>query len=677
MRKKRNIALLVVFITILIGLSTFVIFRVWQDEDSYTVTEKKYLIDNKSNLVSINVLNDANVFGRDGNGVFYEFLKDFETSNGLSLNIITKSVNDDSNGLSLMKSSNLPNDAKLFYMDHYILVGKTYENFSSIVDLSNLVIGYLNKDDAIIKSVLENYSLTLRNFEDKNTMLEALKNGEISQIIVPRLEYLDIVLENLYSINYHFSDMKDYYYMTKSGNMVLDSILSKYYNKWSITEQDKSFDENEYNMFLNKLKITEKELDVIKNKKYKYGFIKNAPYDIKKSSVYGGITSKYIYNFMNMSGMDFEFIEYSNYNKLTKAISKGEIDLFLNYYGLDTNMVPLDTRYNIDISFIMNNNDKRVFSNINSIKNETIYVKENSIIDSYLKSLGLSIKNYKDEKELRKILKENSIIAMDSANYLAYKDENVKVSERFKLNTKLVLIFNSNNDTMFNRLFSYYVSSIDKNEVLYTGLDNYNRTIKFGKLIITIIEGSIVLIVLLAGICYVIYRFSHKAFIKRKIKKNDKIKYIDILTSLKNRNYLSENIPVWNQNTLYPQAIIVINLNSIQELNDIYGYAEGDKQIQSCANSLIKTQLDNTEIMRTDGNEFTIYLVGYSEKQVISYVKKLSKEFKNLPHDRSAAIGFSMIEDDSKLISDAINEATEKMKENKAIALGDKDVEKD
>ncbi len=114
---------------------------------------------------------------------------------------------------------------------------------------------------------------------------------------------------------------------------------------------------------------------------------------------------------------------------------------------------------------------------------------------------------------------------------------------------------------------------------------------------------------------------------------------------------------------------MIIDLNGIQEINDIYGYKEGDKQIQATANALIKTQLDNSEIMRTDGNEFTVYMVGYNEKQVISYIKKLNKEFKNLPYDKEAAVGFSIIEDDLKLLGDAINEATEKMKENKQLAL--------
>ena len=83
------------------------------------------------------------------------------------------------------------------------------------------------------------------------------------------------------------------------------------------------------------------------------------------------------------------------------------------------------------------------------------------------------------------------------------------------------------------------------------------------------------------------------------------------------------------------------------------------------ANILIKTQLDNTDIIRTDGNEFLIYLVGYSEQQISTYSKKLTKEFKGLPYGFGAAVGYSMILDDIKTIDDAINEATIEMKKDK------------
>ena len=69
--------------------------------------------------------------------------------------------------------------------------------------------------------------------------------------------------------------------------------------------------------------------------------------------------------------------------------------------------------------------------------------------------------------------------------------------------------------------------------------------------------------------------------------------------------------------------------------------------------------------MRTDGNEFLIYLVGYEERQIISYIKKLYKEFKNLPYEYGATIGYSMITNDLKSIEDAINESVEDMKQKK------------
>ncbi|HOO68406.1 MAG TPA: hypothetical protein PLC53_03470, partial [Bacilli bacterium] len=60
-----------------------------------------------------------------------------------------------------------------------------------------------------------------------------------------------------------------------------------------------------------------------------------------------------------------------------------------------------------------------------------------------------------------------------------------------------------------------------------------------------------------------------------------------------------------------------------------------------------------------------IYLVGYSEEQVTLYVRKLYKLMKELPYEKGAAIGKSMILDDIKLIEDAINEAVLEAKSNK------------
>ena len=141
--------------------------------------------------------------------------------------------------------------------------------------------------------------------------------------------------------------------------------------------------------------------------------------------------------------------------------------------------------------------------------------------------------------------------------------------------------------------------------------------------------------------------------------------YLDVMTNLKNRNFLNENIDYWEANKVYPQAIVVVDLNKIKEINDIYGHEEGDNQIKAAANILIKTQRENSEIIRTDGNEFLIYLVGYEEKIITTYMHKLNKEFNSLPKNYGVSMGYSMIEDEIKTIDDAINEALIMMRKNK------------
>ena len=674
MKILKNKALLILAICILsIGVVT-ITYRLFQDENKLTLTEKRYLSNAKSNLININILNDTNIFGKKGTGVFYDILDSFEKDRELTFNKVTISKDSTPTGLSLTKGSSFTKNDKLIYTDHFVLVSKTFSNISSIYDI-NSTIGVLNRDVSVINKHIGNVSLTIKNYSTSTELEEGLKSDEVGYILVPRIEYLDFILDNLYSIVYHFGDIKDYYYMMPSSDETLNSILKKSINIWKNNEMEESLYSNEYNAFTSHLKITEKELDVINSKEYSYGFIKNAPYDIKSSGTYGGIINEYLESFSKFSDITFKYKEYRNLSRLYSDIKKNNINLVMDYYGLDTKYAKIDSSYTIDISFVMSNKDVRVYNSISSL-DEAVYVKKDTLIEKHLKNLGIDTLNYTDMSDLKSIFKAGHIVAMDRMEYLLYKTNYASINERFRISTTKSYNFLSNNDTMFNRLFTYYINYLDKQSILYSGLENYNGTIKSGRLVSSITKYALIIILSVTIAAYITYKFGKKIHIKKRIKKADKMKYIDMLTSLKNRNFLSENISKWNQNTIYPQAVIVVDLNGIQFINDTYGYQEGDKQIQALANILIKTQLDNTEIIRTDGNEFTIYMIGYNEKQVLSYIKKINKEFKNLPYDKGAAIGFSMIEDDLKLIDDAINEATEIMKKNKGIANGDIEDEK-
>ena len=677
MKKIKNKKLLILFLALFIVLGGFFAYRLLQDENKLTVTEKKFITSNDNKVINVSIINDTNIFGNNGEGVFYDFLHNLEDEYNLSFNIITTKSSDDNSGeVMLTKDTKMSSHATKVYDDHFVLVSS---NVNSLYNEREIVgnVGILSKNSSISSKI--KLSGNIKEYENKDDLLKALEGGEVTYVIVPRIEYMNTILSKGYYINYHFSDIKDHYFIDYNGvnGEILASIMTKYLNGWQ-EEYKESFYRNEFKTFTSNLNISEKEIDKLNNKVYTYGFVSNPPYDVNSTKTYGGIMKEYLDSFSNMGDIEVKYKSFKNLSKLKKAINKKEVDLYTNYYGITSDYTLVNTSYNIDISIVMNDSDKRVYSSLDGIKDETLYARKNTLVAKYLADQGIKVKTFNKTKEIKKLLTNNNIVAIDKYEYEFYqKSKKIDASVRFTESINEEYNMYASSSANFNKLLASYINYTDKNDMTYSGLNSASIAQKYGKMIyrITKYAGLLILGILVVG--YVLYKHGKKIHIKKKIKKADKIKYVDLLTSLKNRNFLNENIPIWNRNTIYPQAIIVANINEVQGLNDDYGYEAGDKQIKAVANVLIKSQLDNSEIMRADGNEFIIYLVGYSEKRVLSYIKKLNKEFKNLPYDRGVAIGFSMIDNDLKLVDDAINEATEKMKGNKELMQGDSDEKED
>ena len=110
-----------------------------------------------------------------------------------------------------------------------------------------------------------------------------------------------------------------------------------------------------------------------------------------------------------------------------------------------------------------------------------------------------------------------------------------------------------------------------------------------------------------------------------------------------------------------------VDINRLKSLNDRSGHEAGDSQIKAVASVLIKTQRDNSEIIRTDGDEFLIYLVGYDEKKIGTYIHKLNRELvSSLPNkDYGVSIGYSMILNEQTTIDDAINDSLNMINKSK------------
>ena len=86
--KKKNNKLLVLTLAgiIFVVLLGIFILNYSKDDSSFSILEKKWINDNKSNVIDISVFNDVPVYGRNGRGVIFDFLDDLKDKYGINFN---------------------------------------------------------------------------------------------------------------------------------------------------------------------------------------------------------------------------------------------------------------------------------------------------------------------------------------------------------------------------------------------------------------------------------------------------------------------------------------------------------------------------------------------------------------------------------------------------------------
>lgn len=667
--KKWIIPVIAIIFLSIIGIVTF---NILNNANKLTSTERKWINSNVNNLQNIYVINDEPLFSQDGHGVFYDFLNDFSNEYGIKLNIVSFDSTSTPSDISLNYTKNITSDTDIFYTDHYVLLGKELEIYNSYQELEDKNIGVLNSDLEFVKSYLKEVKVNLVGYNTFDDLLKDMGTN-INYMILPRIKYLSSILTNNLRIVYHLSDIK-VYYTFNSNDSTFSNVISKYFQTWD--KLDESLKKEEFAVFTKSLGISETEIDKLLSIDYDYGFVNNSPYEVIMSGNYGGIVAEYLQEFSKFSGVYFDIKKYGNTNKLVNAINKGKVDLYFNFNNsIESNFIKTNNGINNSISILTNKDSDKVMKSIYGLRGESVYVEAGSNLLEYLTKIGnIEIHTYNNLKELFKLNNEDVIIVMDTYIFNYYSDNKlnnyVSKYDGF-INNKYSFKVKEEYKTLYT-LLDKYMEYLDNSSMVNLGINSHNETIKEGNILNNIAKYCIIIIIAVLFISFVIYRNTKKIKIAKRLKKDDKIRFIDELTCLKNRAYLSDFIKSWSNNTIYPQAIIVVDLNKIQEINDKYGVSEGDKQIQTAANALIKTQLDNSDLMRSDGNEFVIYTVGYNQKQIINYIHKLNKELKKLPYNFGAEFGYSIIENNLKTVEDALNEATIDMKNKKASGSSEK-----
>lgn len=672
---KKIVAIIIsILVIILSGIGIYSIFFKQDKETTLTLIEKQWIEDNKNQIIDLSIVNNIPIYNYNGVGVIFDFINDIEEKTGLEFNKIPYSLNGKISSEYAFKIVNeIETNQLLLYEDNYAIMSSSVMKYSNLNNIDKMTVGVLESDLELINYYTkENKNISFITYKDISSLIEAINAKKVTAIAVPKTFYLGDAIKNNLTINYNISEAKINLVLQLGSNDKLNTIIQKYFNKWYTESFTKSYGENLTNYYFSMKDIDDDSKVAFKSKQYKYGFIDYAPYDKVIKNELIGINNQIISNFEKISGIEIKYYEYNNIEDLISNFNSNKIDFYFdmsNINEFEIDVIDTVSTFDEQIVVLANVENKKIINSIYSLKDYKVMVLKDTDIAAFLNSNEIELKEYKTLNSMLNNLNPNNLIAIDKKIYDTYKTTSFKdYIDVYTANIGLEYnykIRDINDNSVFAEFFNFYLSYIDENE--FKNNINYKMFYldKKNKIGTGIIIISSLLVIIITSICIIKNKKKGTKKALSGVSKENRIKYIDLLTSLKNRNYLNDSIEKWDECGIYPQAIIIVDLNNIAYINDNYGHAEGDNVIKEAASILFNNQIENSEIMRTNGNEFLIYLVNYDEKQVVAYIRKLSKEFKELSHGFGAAIGYSMINDGLKTIDDAINEATLDMKTNK------------
>ena len=670
MKNKRKIIFLILGVAIIVFLGLYIILN-YTEPNVLDSSDKKWIADNGGKVISIDVINDIPIYSNNGSGLVFDFLEYMKEETNLEFNKVPylkggKNFNSPYRFELIDGSTKISNDQLLIFSDSYVAIEKSERKINGLSDFNGRIIGVLADDYSTVSYYLENVSgASFKNYENADELFTALDNKDVSVIITSHILNLDKTIKDDYHVNYFFNNISKNLVLTFDvNNKNLNTIISKTYHRWYDKNFEDDYNKTFLNYYINMRSISDKNKADLLSKTYVYGYVENYPYEFSMAGHMEGIAIEYMKKIIKLTDIEIKFQKYDNVDNLKKAIDGGIVDIYFDYFGSNNQKYLKSRPIFLSKYVVIGKSYNLTVDNLESLRGRDVSTLANSIVSSYIKA---NTKANVSEKDNINDLKNDDIVIIDSEIYNYYKNNKFSSHEVLytaNMSDDYVFMINSTNSSFFE-MFNYFINTNSYYNYRNNAYNSFNGSI-FDKVTFEELYLIILAIVLIPIIAFVLIRILMKNKKKIRImKRDDRKKYTDLMTSLKNRNYLNLNIDKWNHEKANPRAIMIIDLNNTKYINDNYGREKGDLLIVRASSILINTQLENTEIIRSDGNEFLIYMIGYNENQVDIYAKKLSKSLQELPYGFGAAIGYSMIVDNIKTIDDAINEATIAMQSDK------------
>ena len=136
------------------------------------------------------------------------------------------------------------------------------------------------------------------------------------------------------------------------------------------------------------------------------------------------------------------------------------------------------------------------------------------------------------------------------------------------------------------------------------------------------------------------------------------------MTKVYNRNYYEKVCRKIVDEKNFPLGVIMGDANGLKLVNDTLGHYHGDKLLKTVAKVLQETCSENDYIFRIGGDEFVILspnTTDYKCEKLIKDIFNQCRKYNDNFIDVSISLGFSIINDESCDINDALKEAEDKV----------------
>ena len=115
-----------------------------------------------------------------------------------------------------------------------------------------------------------------------------------------------------------------------------------------------------------------------KGKRYKYGYVENAPYDLNINGTLYGTNKAILDNFSTVADIEILYEEYSNIGDLLNGFNNGDVDIFYNTSsksGYDLNGYIATNVYNDQIAIISNSKTTLDITSLKSSLHDICFFK--------------------------------------------------------------------------------------------------------------------------------------------------------------------------------------------------------------------------------------------------------------------------------------------------------------